>query len=344
MLSNPARLAELRELAILDTRAEQDYDDLAALAAIVCGSPGGAVTFVDARRPFIKSSLGLSDALRARADALAPEHCPWAATVGASDGLLVIPDTRADAGWRHTPLVSGAEHIGFYAGAVLVVGGERVGALSAFGPDPSELTDAQRAALVAVARQASAHLELRRHNRKLHELAVTDPLTGLANRRLMTVTLRRALQERQPGRDVGVIFCDVDGFKVVNDAFGHEAGDRLLGHIASELSACLRPEDFVARVGGDEFVVLCPRLPSPAALEAIADRIRAIVCLAPSDDGRPLRLSVGAAVAAHGETPDGVLRRADARMYEDKRVGQASVRRLITGGGDPRAATASLAG
>ena len=146
---------------------------------------------------------------------------------------------------------------------------------------------------------------------------VTDPLTGLPNRALLMDRLEVALATRaEPSSQVGVLFCDVDAFKSVNDTRGHEAGDRVLCHVADRLSSAMRVGDTVARMAGDEFVAVCPQLGGQAELDALVARIHAAVAQ-PSADGA-IRLSVGAVLARPGEAVADVLRRADAAMYAEK--------------------------
>lgn len=178
--------------------------------------------------------------------------------------------------------------------------GQRVGVLCAFGSEPREVSEPERAALVTLARQAEAQLELRRRNAELRQLSVTDPLTRLANRTLLHDRLEAALAGRGAGRgDVGVVFCDVDDFKAVNDRHGHQVGDRVLCDVADDLRGIVRPADLVARIAGDEFVIVCPEV-TPDRLDGIAWRIarheRRLV-----DGSATPRLSVGTVLAArHG--------------------------------------------
>ncbi|MEV6303524.1 GGDEF domain-containing protein [Actinoplanes sp. NPDC051861] len=170
-----------------------------------------------------------------------------------------------------------------------------------------------------LARFTIAVREQERAQARLAEQARRDPLTGLANR-----TVLAAEMEREQSGPVAALYLDLDGFKEVNDAHGHEAGDEVLTTVARRLSGIVRTGDLVVRLGGDEFVLLCPSLPGPEAVR-LAERIIAEVA-------RPIpfgehRLEVGASVgiAAHG--PDAVpgrqmLRSADAAMYEAKRAGR----------------------
>ena len=161
----------------------------------------------------------------------------------------------------------------------------------------------------------------------LHTQARTDPLTGLMNRaelyRRFESTLGRhaAGDDDERGRDLGVLYCDLDFFKHVNDRYGHTTGDQLLIDVAEVLRANTRDVDLIARVGGDEFVLVCPELESPETLSSIMARLcHAVSSLAPN--GVPLRLSVGAAMAKPGLGADDLIRLADEAMYRVKRDGR----------------------
>jgi diguanylate cyclase (GGDEF)-like protein len=318
-LADPGRLTELRGLAILDTPAEPDYDDLAALASAVVRSPVAAVNFVDEERHFTKAIVGMPEA---EGGSVPNTSSFCAATVAEPDGVLVVPDTRTDERWRSNPLVTGGPKVGFYAGASIVSHGHRVGVVCAFGTQPRGIQKSERAALQTLARQAAAQLELRRRNSELRHLALTDPLTGLANRTRLFERLRTAIAERRgAGSGLGVLFLDVDRFKDVNDRYGHEAGDRLLCDIADRLRTVAHDTDTVARIAGDEFVLVCPHLASGADLEGVLKRVTASLQRGrPMPDGSPApRLSIGAVLARDGERPADLLRRSDAAMYSVKR-------------------------
>jgi diguanylate cyclase (GGDEF)-like protein/PAS domain S-box-containing protein len=162
----------------------------------------------------------------------------------------------------------------------------------------------------------------------LSERAVRDPLTGLANRGLLEERLRAALaRDARSGRGTGVLFLDLDGFKEVNDARGHDVGDSVLRTVAARLSSAVRPSDTVARLGGDEFVVLVESA-EPEALEPLVGRLREAV-VAPMDvRGAPparVGVSIGVAWCRAGERDArSLLREADSAMYVDKRRRSAS--------------------
>jgi diguanylate cyclase (GGDEF)-like protein/PAS domain S-box-containing protein len=161
--------------------------------------------------------------------------------------------------------------------------------------------------------------ETRAFQERLAHEAQHDALTGLPNRRRMQDVLDCTLRQDP----VAVLFVDLDGFKPVNDAHGHEAGDELLRQVAHRLSACVREEDVLARVGGDEFVVLMPGVLNWDDAEAMAARIRQEASRPFLIDGGEVLIgaSVGLHVGAPAEDPDEVLRAADHAMYTVKKSG-----------------------
>jgi diguanylate cyclase (GGDEF)-like protein/PAS domain S-box-containing protein len=154
-----------------------------------------------------------------------------------------------------------------------------------------------------------------------------DALTGLPNRTLLLDRLRDALDRaRRGGPAVGLLFCDLDRFKLVNDSLGHQAGDRLLVECARRLRRIARRDATVARSGGDEFVVLCTDVTHRGQVLAIAARIADALKEPFFVDGSEFHLStsIGIAFCADGATePDALLRDADAAMYQAKDAGRA---------------------
>ena len=154
--------------------------------------------------------------------------------------------------------------------------------------------------------------------RLAHE-AEHDPLTGLPNRRRMQDALDSSLR----AEPVAVLFVDLDGFKPVNDGYGHETGDELLRQVATRLSGCVRAQDVLARVGGDEFVVLMPGVTEQVDAEAMSARFRAAIDEPFAVGGATLTIgaSVGVHLAASTSDSDQALRAADHAMYAVKRSG-----------------------
>jgi len=159
-----------------------------------------------------------------------------------------------------------------------------------------------------------------------HE-AAHDPLTGLANRSLFAEQLTAALARRPDqvaGGQVGLLFLDVDGFKEINDTYGHEAGDEVLVTLAHRLRSNVRPQDTVARLGGDEFAVAAPRI-AAAALDGLVARVGAALAEPYLVHGRllPVTVSIGINLATPGDRADAALHRADQAMYAAKRAARS---------------------
>jgi diguanylate cyclase (GGDEF)-like protein/PAS domain S-box-containing protein len=168
--------------------------------------------------------------------------------------------------------------------------------------------------------------ERKRMEERLEHRAFHDPLTGLANRQLFVDRLGQALRRtrrRKKGR-VALLFLDLDGFKVVNDSLGHEVGDLLLVAVVDRLKGCLRPEDTLARFGGDEFVVLVEDVEAADEAARVAERIIDELRHRFVLDGRELyaRASIGIAIGEdRTKDPNDLLRDADTAMYRAKDEG-----------------------
>ncbi len=160
--------------------------------------------------------------------------------------------------------------------------------------------------------------------------ATTDALTGLANRHFFLNEARREIARMQrDGAPLSLILVDIDHFKKINDAWGHDVGDRALCAVAAALADCVRAPDVVARLGGEEFVVLAPGT-ALANAKTLAERIRGTVAQLPMKEGDipiPITVSLGCAVVAAGEAAvDGALKRADRALYAAKDAGRNQVR------------------
>ena len=177
----------------------------------------------------------------------------------------------------------------------------------------------------AVAHVIAGALDREASEQELRRRALEDPLTGLANRALLSQQLEAELRHaRRLGDQVCVLMLDLDRFKVVNDTLGHGAGDTLLRRVAKRLASCVREEDLVARPGGDEFTVVCTRTDTDHAIADVAQRLVDVVVEPFEDDGREVfvTVSIGVAVSERGAgTAEDLLRDADAAMYRAKELG-----------------------
>ncbi|MGH9179591.1 MAG: putative bifunctional diguanylate cyclase/phosphodiesterase [Acidimicrobiales bacterium] len=210
--------------------------------------------------------------------------------------------------------------------------GGQLGALDLYratpGPlDADSLAAAQTLADVASAyvQNAQARVDLAAAYDQARERALHDPLTGLANRALLALRLEHAgARAMRSGSATGVLFVDLDRFKSVNDTHGHRAGDRLLVAVAERLGALVRPSDTLARLAGDEFVILCEDLDHPSRVEALAARVHTALSAPFSlgDTAVAITASVGVAFAGRADDiPERLVQDADAAMYQAKRQG-----------------------
>jgi diguanylate cyclase (GGDEF)-like protein len=162
--------------------------------------------------------------------------------------------------------------------------------------------------------------------------AYHDELTGLPNRSLLLDRLRQAVaQAARQGRKLAVILLDLNGFKAVNDRFGHHAGDKLLVHVAGLLSGAVRESDTVCRYGGDEFVIMLPEVADAAAVAAVLDKIRTTLTTPVALDGQLTQVSASMGVAiypADGDDFQELIRRADLAMYRAKRSAEPAPTRI----------------
>ena len=157
---------------------------------------------------------------------------------------------------------------------------------------------------------------------ELELIACTDALTGLGNVRFLRMHMEELIaRQRRYGQGFGVLVVDVDGFKRINDSFGHSEGDRMLVEIAAAMSASIRTEGTAVRIGGDEFCVLAPA-GITAELRVLAQRLLLASRRVKAPDGRSVRLSVGIATCPrHGVGADRLLHAADRAMYRAKGLG-----------------------
>lgn len=169
--------------------------------------------------------------------------------------------------------------------------------------------------------------ERRRMEDALQHQALHDPLTNLPNRTLFFDRLHQAINSaRRQGTQVGVVMLDLDGFKSVNDAYGHAAGDEVLKIVASRLSVGMRATDTAARIGGDEFAWILPRVSSRDSVQRTIHKRLAAAREPIIVGAQELRVGITAGIAIYpddGRDVDTLLRHADLAMYSAKRHGLA---------------------
>lgn len=239
--------------------------------------------------------------------------------------IVVSADCFEDA--RHTIRYPGMTPHGHVIVPLRVM--DRIlGALYVYLPAGTEVSERTRRTLLAVGEQVGTAVENVRLYEQTKELSLHDPLTGLANRRLMQIALQEDFaRARRLGRPFSVVMMDLDFFKKYNDAYGHAAGDRLLAEVANLILKEIREIDLAVRYGGEEFLIVLPEAEIEAAAE-VAERIRNKVMNADffhAQDMPPSRITVSLGVAAYDDTVSGeaeLVTKADDAMYTAKNRGR----------------------
>lgn len=315
-----ARLTELRSLGILDSLPEDRFDRLTRIAARVFSVPIALVSLVDERRQWFKSRVGLE----AEETAREISFCGHAIL---GNDVCVVADTALDSRFADNPLVVNDPKIHFYAGCPLKVNnGHVIGTLCIIDRVPREFSQADRELLADLAGMVEQEL-------CAIELATIDGLTKLPNRRGFLASADKILSLcKRHAVPMTMAFFDLNGFKTINDQYGHAEGDRALVAFAGSLGSAFRAYDSVARFGGDEFVALLTGATHQEAEMRIAD-FRAALLQDNVDCRRDYKLAFSCGLveyqaALHGSIAD-VLAQADSCMYDDKmqQRRQASVAR-----------------
>jgi diguanylate cyclase (GGDEF)-like protein len=263
-----------------------------------------------------------------------PETDPRGMRFGADEGAvglvatsgqsLYIRDTKTDPRYLH--FKGKHVHEGSFMCVPMKLPGRLVGVLMALreGVDMFGETDRRLLeSLASTAGLAIAHAEM---TARLAELAVTDELTQVANRRFLLERLVREVDRARRGtRPLAVLMLDLDHFKRVNDEYGHQRGDEVLRGVARELRAQLRRIDTVGRYGGEEFVVLLPDTARAQALH-VAEKLRESVKHAAFPDGLTMTISIGVAgLPEDASEPDALIEAADRALFAAKRAGRDRV-------------------
>jgi diguanylate cyclase (GGDEF)-like protein/PAS domain S-box-containing protein len=202
-------------------------------------------------------------------------------------------------------------------------GHELLAVIESFGTGPEGTDDALLETLSAAGGQIGQFIVRKRTEAELAHSALHDPLTGVANRGLLLDRLSRALARRRRKGAVALLFIDLDGFKLINDSHGHRAGDEVLQATAARLEGVIRPTDTVARIGGDEFVILLDDVVDATEAMGIAERVQLALVAPIAVDGEThlVTASIGISVESGRPAPEAIIRDADAAMYRAKEQG-----------------------
>jgi diguanylate cyclase (GGDEF)-like protein len=257
-----------------------------------------------------------------------------------TDRTVFITDLSADGPHRRFRIATAGFDLRAAFSFPLRHGSLRVGSLDLYTSepgelDPSDVATAQTLAdvVAACAITARARQSALEAAGQFREWALHDSLTGVANRVLLQERLLHAAQRAErSGKVTAVVFIDLDRFKEVNDSYGHDVGDALLVAVTERLAGLVRPGDTLARISGDEFVILCEDVDDVSHVEALQTRIRSAFRRQFVLGKQRLRISasLGIAYAAPGEPVSGqLLIRADAAMYRSKRRHHRQRHRVI---------------
>jgi diguanylate cyclase (GGDEF)-like protein len=313
------RVSSLRLLRLVGTEPEPWWQWATGLAAQICGTPHAVVNLIDATQQFSLAPHGYTAVPVSRAASMC-------ATSIMDTSPSFTEDATQDGRWSSNPFVTGEidRVCGYFAAPLTLTNGHTIGTICAFSRSVTDLTPAQVSAMNDLAAMTVHTLELRARVEHLSLAATRDPLTQLPNRALMDETLGQALARFNRGEaNVAVVFLDLDGFKSINDQFGHAVGDELLKAVAGRLVNCVRATDVVTRPGGDEFVIVCTSAIDDTtswSVDRVATAITDVfhepfeLSIGPID----ARGSIGVAYPEDGDTPSTLMHRADIEMYSRK--------------------------
>ncbi|MBN1239765.1 MAG: sensor domain-containing diguanylate cyclase [Gammaproteobacteria bacterium] len=331
------RLANLPTADLFYTPLEERFERITRLARRALDVPVAAISVMSPKKQWFKSVSGWS------VTELPLERSFCQLTLE-TRGANVISDTQADPRTRNHPLVVGPPRFRFYAGFTLTDSNDlAVGTFCVFDVKPRALTSAEHQCLLDLAALAQREL-VDDHLRNAHAAltaklsiarreSMMDPLTRLWNRRGALMLLESAFRNAdRAGIRLGVALIDLDDFKHVNDTHGHQVGDEVLRRIGGRLVRCVRHDDAMCRIGGDEFLLLMVDADATTA-SAVAERVRSEVTdqpIATRSGTITMTASVGCTIREPGETTsiEDLLDRADRALLKSKGEGRNRVRML----------------
>ena len=312
-----------------DTLSEESFDRIARLAAGALRAPVAIVSVLDEDRHVVKSSIGLTG--RSRVWRKVPLALRYARQSVLSGRPVFVSNVEQKQGSPSQSDSRTPDGVAYAVAPLVTNDGQVIGTICVIDTSPHGWTHTEINCLIDVASLLVTELELRSDlSVKRHLLYSTlhDSLTGLPNRSLFTERLRHAMRRaaRHPDNLFAVLFLDLDRFKEVNDNLGHFAGDELLRAVARRLEACIRPEDTVARLSGDEFAILLESITEISDAGRVAERIEEALSFPINLGGAEVTTSASIGIVtssmAHDQ-PEQILRSADMAMYRAKAAGRA---------------------
>ena len=328
-----ARLASLASLGILYSPAEERFDQITRLARRIFSVPISVISLVAEKCQWFKSAQGLMVPGT-------PREISFCGHAILKEDTMVVPDTSRDPDFADNPLVTGEPFIRFYAGHPLKYQGSNIGTFCIIDRVPRDLSASDLEMLRSLGAWAENELKITAFSeaqtqllRELEEArreSLVDPLTKVWNRKGMEEVLYREMaRARRTKANVVVMMLDVDHYKQINDRFGHLAGDIALKEVAQRIRSSLRPQDVIARYGGDEFLVFAAPCSWDTA-NLLANRILSRVSDGPVETGETsidLSVTIGmaAAAATNGLDISRIIELADKALYDAKTAGRNCV-------------------
>ena len=314
------RLRELERYGIVDSPSDAQFERIVELATLIFEVPITAISLVEKDRQWFLCNRGLEASETPRDQA-------FCAHAIAAEGVLVVPDARVDPRFQANPLVTSEPHIRFYAGAPLHSReGHKLGTLCVIDREPRQISEMQMRQLTLLSQMVMHEIELRRQARLC-------PVTGLPIRRtFLSIGAREIERARREGLPLSLLCLDIDNLRLVNNRWGHAAGDRLLQDLVALLVGAAREQDYVARLGDGEFALLLVGMASGEAT-GLADGLREAVSAMPGQyshsDFQP-HISGGLTCLADGDRGiEALLRRADQALALAKGNGRNQIASLF---------------
>lgn len=311
------RLTCLNEINILDTPPDPVYDKITQIVSEILDVPICLVSIVDNERQWFKSKVGLDATETAR-------EISFCGHVVFSNEYMIVENALEDERFSDNPLVTAGPEIRFYAGMPLtVLDGVTLGTLCIIDMKPRKLSKNE----INILKKFS---EIIIEVFKKERVSLTDHLTGLYNRKMFDNVGKKLISNyKRNASEFSLISFDIDYFKKVNDTYGHDTGDVVLKKLSSYVLSKTREQDYLFRIGGEEFSILIPDMNLPDSTK-YAERIRrSIESLQIEDKNITFNITCSIGVATYDESDiniSSLLKRADKALYLAKEAGRNTVK------------------